>query len=72
MKVLLLACVSSILFAQAKIPLSNFIDLTSSNSVIAEPVSLSIGDSFTVQLKENPSTGYAWQLSESDLKENGL
>ena len=30
----------------------------------ASPIDVSVGDTFTISLESNPSTGYTWELSE--------
>ncbi len=37
-----------------------------------QPVILTVGQTLEVLLKENPSTGYIWEVLESELKKNNL
>ena len=49
------------------------IDLTSfPDKVYDETVTLNVGDSFEVMLRENPTTGYIWQVLDDDLTSEGL
>ena len=59
-------------FTQCKIPVTNFVDMTDSASVRFDGVTVSIGDTLTLLLKETPSTGFMWMLRISDIKEQGI
>ena len=44
------------------------LDLTQYKDVRYDsPLELKVGESFEVLLRENPSTGYIWQLIDADL-----
>ena len=44
------------------------LDLTQYKDVRYDsPLELKVGESFEVMLRENPSTGYIWQLIDADL-----
>ena len=49
------------------------VDLTAySEKIYDKLVQLNVGDQFEVILRENPTTGYIWQVLDDDLKTEGL
>lgn len=49
-------------------PAESSVDKTLTNSDNNSSVSLKVGDTLTVALASNPSTGYSWQLSADDVQ----
>ena len=48
------------------------VDLTAySEKIYDKLVQLNVGDRFEVILRENPTTGYIWQVLDDDLKTEG-
>ena len=69
MKVLLaLAALAATAFAEVVT-----LDLTQYPQIrYDQPILLTVGQTLEVLLKENPSTGYIWEVLETELKKNNL
>lgn len=54
--------------SSVNVPAESSVDKTLTNSDNKSDVALKVGDTLTVELNSNPSTGYSWQVSQVDEK----
>ena len=70
---LLLSFMEPLLATPSSLPSSFILDLTAHHDLKYENlVDVKVGDHLIIKIKENPTTGYVWELYEPSLVRNGL